>query len=492
MKIRQKLTSLALALAVIFSLAAAAGAAETREEIRAELRGDVTIACSGDVQTMLDAAGEPVCPISYRGTTYVPIRAAAGMLGLAVDWDQAARTVILTDWPAVRSGPDQPAASGGAEAVTAYIDRGVTVRYNGEPQIMLDAGGEQVYPIIYNDTTYLPIRALGSMLGIPVDWDGETRTVLLDCPDRLAGFETGNGAQVLGEGHIGADWAEIDWSRADSGYVRVKWTKQLGKSASCGLYWTEKNQLKSYGWVRLPFDRWVTLPLLHGSREYAVSLSMSYNADDFAGKTDEEIDVFWRDSLQARFPAEISDPDAVWRLSTIDIDWENAPLTCAKALEITEDCGTDAEKIAAVFRYVSQTIQYDYALAEEIMEYNNSRHKGLFKDGAREYLVLDDILTSRSGVCEDYAKLTVGMLRSLGVPCKVAGGTATNSRGESGPHAWVLVKPGTGELDVQALGAGTEGDWYRLDPTFFGTSREPDQTWKTTTNDSNYSAEEYW
>lgn len=63
--------------------------------------------------------------------------------------------------------------------ITAYLNYGITIRYNGEAQNLTDAGGNRVYPITYNGTTYLPVRAVSNMLGIGVDWDGATQSVLL-------------------------------------------------------------------------------------------------------------------------------------------------------------------------------------------------------------------------------------------------------------------------------------------------------------------------
>ena len=63
--------------------------------------------------------------------------------------------------------------------VTAYLNYGITVEYNDVDQYMTDANGNQVIPITYNDTTYLPVRAVSNMLNLPVNWDQTTQTVLL-------------------------------------------------------------------------------------------------------------------------------------------------------------------------------------------------------------------------------------------------------------------------------------------------------------------------
>jgi len=68
--------------------------------------------------------------------------------------------------------------------IKAVLSREVTVRYGGEVQHMKDGLGNPVYPIIYNGTTYLPIRAVSNMLDIPVAWDATTKTVILGTEEK--------------------------------------------------------------------------------------------------------------------------------------------------------------------------------------------------------------------------------------------------------------------------------------------------------------------
>ena len=63
--------------------------------------------------------------------------------------------------------------------IQATLDPGITIRYNNQVQNMTDANGNPVFPVMYQGTTYLPVRAVSNMLGVDVDWDGDTRTVLL-------------------------------------------------------------------------------------------------------------------------------------------------------------------------------------------------------------------------------------------------------------------------------------------------------------------------
>ena len=63
--------------------------------------------------------------------------------------------------------------------IKAYLNYEIAIKLDGEEQTMYDANGNRVYPVTYNGTTYVPIRAVSNMLGIDVDWDGATKSVLL-------------------------------------------------------------------------------------------------------------------------------------------------------------------------------------------------------------------------------------------------------------------------------------------------------------------------
>lgn len=99
MKIKKSVLTLALVLVLMFSFAAGAAAAGTLQEISAYLNSGITIRYNGEVQTMKDASGNRVYPITYNGTTYLPVRAVSDMLGIGVDWDQATQTVSLGEKP---------------------------------------------------------------------------------------------------------------------------------------------------------------------------------------------------------------------------------------------------------------------------------------------------------------------------------------------------------------------------------------------------------
>ena len=74
----------------------------------------------------------------------------------------------------------------GSTAMAAQEYKQATLYYNdikitldGTPLVPKDVTGKVVEPFIIDGTTYLPIRAVGGALGLGVDWNPQTSTVLL-------------------------------------------------------------------------------------------------------------------------------------------------------------------------------------------------------------------------------------------------------------------------------------------------------------------------
>lgn len=70
-------------------------------------------------------------------------------------------------------------AAANLQKITAYLNYDIAVKLDGNEQLMYDANGKRVYPISYEGTTYVPIRAVSNMLGVNVAWDADSYSVLL-------------------------------------------------------------------------------------------------------------------------------------------------------------------------------------------------------------------------------------------------------------------------------------------------------------------------
>ena len=95
MKHKKTLTALVFALALFMAFTLGVYAADGLQEISAYLNSNITIKLDGETKTLTDATGARTYPITYNGTTYVPLRAVANLLGINVDWDQATQSVLL-------------------------------------------------------------------------------------------------------------------------------------------------------------------------------------------------------------------------------------------------------------------------------------------------------------------------------------------------------------------------------------------------------------
>lgn len=78
---------------------------------------------------------------------------------------------------------------------------------------------------------------------------------------------------------------------------------------------------------------------------------------------------------------------------------------------------------------------------------------------------IDDVLTARRGVCQDYAHVLIALLRPLGVPARYVSGylfhreDAHDTSAEDASHAWV-------EVWMPPNASGTwPGGWVGVDPT---------------------------
>lgn len=67
--------------------------------------GGIRVYWDGVEKTLLDGLGNKVEPMIYNGTTYVPLRAMANLLGKEVDWDQQSMSVYIGGKPVAATTP---------------------------------------------------------------------------------------------------------------------------------------------------------------------------------------------------------------------------------------------------------------------------------------------------------------------------------------------------------------------------------------------------
>ena len=133
---------------------------------------EVSVTIDGETIECVNAAGLPVSPILVDGTTYLPVRAVANALELDIAWDNDTRSVFINGAPESAEKGDE-----------------INIFINGAKFTAKDAAGNTVNPILYEDTTYLPIRAIGEAFDKNISWDQETQTAGLVTPAFKTDFD---------------------------------------------------------------------------------------------------------------------------------------------------------------------------------------------------------------------------------------------------------------------------------------------------------------
>ena len=111
------------------------------------------------------------------------------------------------------------AATGSRTVQVDYSD--IKLVINGETVTPRDGQGKVVEPFTIDGTTYLPVRAVANALGMDVDWNGDTRTVILTGSAVDGG--SGDAGDYIGKARakeIALDHAGLTYS--DVSFVRVE------------------------------------------------------------------------------------------------------------------------------------------------------------------------------------------------------------------------------------------------------------------------------
>lgn len=83
--------------------------------------------------------------------------------------------------------------------VKAYINKEIRLTLNGESWTPKDEDEQVQSPLIYNGYTYLPLRSIGAVSGMSVDWDADTKTVAILAPNQDAAKDGRTGEPKIDE-----------------------------------------------------------------------------------------------------------------------------------------------------------------------------------------------------------------------------------------------------------------------------------------------------
>ncbi len=128
-----------------------------------------------------------------------------------------------------------------------------------------------------------------------------------------------------------------------------------------------------------------------------------------------------------------------------------------KASELTVGATSDSDAVGRVYEYLVTNIKYDFDKAKTV------------KNG---YLPFpDDTLSSKKGICFDYAALAAAMLRSVGIPTQIITGYVSS---DEIYHAWnriYIENSGWIAYEIKA----PANSWSRVDITFAASGTDVDE-----------------
>jgi hypothetical protein len=155
-----------LFLAVLFSFAAGAYAADGIEKVEAYLRPDFRIELD-ELPVVLDPP-----PLLYEGRTYLPIRVISELLGAKIDWDQSTFTVKIVSPQSLSSEPaDKSTQFPGYPTYSGPIYMEEKIRF-GEILNYVMEYGDKEYEVLTNQYKGTMFFRLSDLDPILPDYNG--------------------------------------------------------------------------------------------------------------------------------------------------------------------------------------------------------------------------------------------------------------------------------------------------------------------------------
>lgn len=245
--------------------------------------------------------------------------------------------------------------------------------------------------------------------------------------------------------------ASVDASNLSEGYVMVRYTG--GKQVKIKVLITGENGV-TYTYNLNNTGVAETFPLTEGNGRYSIKVYENTTGTKYALAFSTQVDLTLRNVfLPYLYPNQYVN-------YTADCN------TVKKAAELTAGKTSDLDKVSAIYYFVTDNFTYDYDLAKTVQS-------GYLPN-------VDQALSTKKGICFDYAAVMASMLRSQNIPCKLVVGYAGTIY-----HAWIDVYiEGVGWVDKVIYFDGKS--WTMMDPTFVSTGKHSSSILNYVTNEANY------
>lgn len=247
--------------------------------------------------------------------------------------------------------------------------------------------------------------------------------------------------------------AVIDYSNSKDGYVMLKWTG--GSDAKVVAQIKGPNTADKYTYYLRTDGNYDVLPLSDGNGTYQILVCKNISGTKYSQVVSASVSV------------QLADNFAPFVRPNQYVNYSSSSQAVIKAQELAKDAKGNLEKVQAVYDWVVTNLSYDNDKAKTVQS-------GYLPD-------VDKTLQDKKGICFDYASLMAAMLRSQGVPVKLAIGYT--SRGEY--HAWINVwSEDGGWVDGVIYFDGKV--WKLMDPTFASSGKQSQSVMEYIGDANNY------
>ena len=230
------------------------------------------------------------------------------------------------------------------------------------------------------------------------------------------------------------DLASIDASNTSQGYVMVKYN---GTNEKVKLQITCPDQ-SCYTYLISDRGAYDTFPLTAGNGYYALQVLENVAGDTYTVSLAQSINVSIEDEfLPFLYPNQY-------------VNFHTDSKAVSKGSDLAKDTYSDLDVVQNIYNYVIKNISYDTEKAQNVSY-------GYVPD-------IDDTLSSKKGICFDYAALMTSMLRSQNIPTKLEVGYSGDAY-----HAWIstyIDDKGWVDDIIQFNG----NTWQIMDPTLAATN----------------------
>lgn len=230
------------------------------------------------------------------------------------------------------------------------------------------------------------------------------------------------------------DFASIDASNTSQGYVMVKYN---GTNEKVKLRITCPDQ-SCYTYLISDRGAYDTFPLTAGNGSYALQVLENVAGDTYTVSLAQSINVSIEDEfLPFLYPNQY-------------VNFHTDSKAVSKGCDLAKDTYSDLDVVQNIYNYVIKNISYDTEKAQNVSY-------GYVPD-------VDDTLSSKKGICFDYAALMTSMLRSQNIPTKLEVGYSGDAY-----HAWIstyIDDKGWVDDIIQFNG----NTWQIMDPTLAATN----------------------